>query len=53
MKKLLPDVKFNAPDITPIKYDPMNVFFLFARLLFTEPGKKTWIRKKIANEIHL
>ena len=51
MKILLPDVKFDAPDITPIKYDPMNVFFLFARLLFTEPGKKTWIRKKIANEI--
>ncbi|RRC92410.1 ATP-dependent helicase [Erysipelotrichaceae bacterium OH741_COT-311] len=51
MKTLLPNVKFDAPDITPIKYDPMNVFFLFARLLFTEPGKKTWIRKKIANEI--
>ena len=51
MKTLLPEVKFDAPDITPIKYDPMNVFFLFARLLFTEPGKKTWIRKKIANEI--
>lgn len=51
MNILLPDVKFDAPNITPIKYDPMNVFFLFARLLFTEPGKKTWIRKKIANEI--
>lgn len=51
MKMLLPDVKFDAPNITPIKYDSMNVFFLFARLLFTEPGKKTWIRKKIANEI--
>ena len=51
MKTLLPNVKFDAPDITPIKYDPMSVFFLFARLLFTEPGKKTWIRKKIANEI--
>jgi uvrD/REP helicase len=51
MKTLLPNVKFDAPDITPIKYDPMNVFFLFARLLFTEPGKKTWIRKKITNEI--
>lgn len=51
MKTLLPEVKFDAPDITPIKYDPMNVFFLFARLLFTEPGKKTWLRKQIANEI--
>ena len=27
MKTLLPNVKFDAPDITPIKYDPMNVFF--------------------------
>ena len=51
MQALLPEVKFDAPDITPIKYDPMNVFFLFARLLFTEPGKKTWLRKQIANEI--
>ena len=51
MKALLPEIKFDAPDITPIKYDPMNVFFLISRLLFTEPGKKSWFRKQIANEI--
>lgn len=34
----LPDVKFDAPDITPIKYDPMNVFYLISKLLFTESG---------------
>ena len=51
MKELLPDVKFDAPDITPIKYDPMNVFYLISRLVFTESGKKSWLRKKTANEI--
>ena len=51
MRELLPDVKFDAPDITPIKYDPMNVFYLVSKLLFTESGKKIWLRKKIANEI--
>jgi DNA helicase II / ATP-dependent DNA helicase PcrA len=51
MNELLPNVKFDAPDITPIKYDPMNVFYLISRLIFTESGKKSWLRKKTANEI--
>lgn len=51
MKTLLPDVNFDAPDITPIKYDPMNAFYLISRLVFTEAGSNTWLRKKIANEI--
>lgn len=51
MKELLPNVKFDAPDITPIKYNPMNVFYLISRLVFTESGKKSWLRKKTANEI--
>ncbi len=51
MKTLLPNVKFDAPDITPIKYDPMNVFFLISRLVFTEAGSNIWMRKRIANEI--
>lgn len=38
IKELLPNVKFDAPDITPIKYDPMNVFYLISKLLFTESG---------------
>lgn len=37
--------------ITPIKYDPMNVFYLISKLLFTESGRKIYLRKKIANEI--
>ena len=51
MKELLPDVKFDAPDITPIKYDPMNVFYLISKLLFTESGRRIKLRKRVANEI--
>lgn len=51
MKELLPNVKFDAPDITPIKCDPMNVFYLIAKLLFTESGQKIGLRKRIANEV--
>lgn len=51
MKELLPNVNFDAPDITPIKYDPMNVFYLISKLLFTEPGQRIQLRKRVANEI--
>ena len=51
LKKLLPDVNFDAPDISPIKYDPLNVFFLIAKLLFTQDSGHFEVRKKIANEI--
>lgn len=51
IKEYLPNVSFDAPDITPIKYDPMNVFYLIARLVFTKAGSDTWTRKKVANEI--
>lgn len=51
MKELLPDVKFDAPDITPIKYDPMNIFYLISKLFFTESGRKIKLRKRVANQI--
>lgn len=51
MKDLLPNVKFDAPDITPIKYDPMNIFYLILKLLFTESGIRITSRKRVANEI--
>lgn len=48
----LPDVKFDAPDITPIKRDPLNIFYKLARLLLTEPNiKQMAYRRKLANEI--
>lgn len=33
----LPSVNFDAPDIAPFKYDPMNPFYLLAKLFFTTP----------------
>lgn len=51
MKELLPNVKFDAPDITPIKYDPMNIFYLITKLLFTESGKRIALRKRVSSEI--
>lgn len=46
----LPDVLFDAPDISPIKYDPLNPLFLLAKLLFMLPGENVSVRKRIATE---
>ena len=51
MKELLPNVKFDAPDITPIKYDPMNIFCLISKLLFTESGQRLALRKRVSSEL--
>lgn len=50
LRLLLPDVPFGAPDISPIKYDPMNPLFLIAKLLFMPAGKNVRLRKRIATE---
>ena len=50
LRLLLPDVPFDAPDISPIKYDPMNPLFLIAKLLFMSAGKNVILRKRIATE---
>ena len=51
LRILLPHISFDAPDISPIKADDMNIFYKLARLIFTEPGKKVARRKRIATEI--
>ncbi|MEL5899445.1 UvrD-helicase domain-containing protein, partial [Clostridium sporogenes] len=51
LRKLLPDNHFDAPDISPIKYDPFNLFFLIGKLLFTQQSGHRYLRKKEANEI--
>jgi superfamily I DNA/RNA helicase len=51
LKKRLPDVSFDAPDISPFKYDPMNPFYLLARLVFTKSGQNVSLRKKTATEL--
>lgn len=38
LRKKLPDISFDAPDISPFKYDPMNPFYLIAKILFTRRG---------------
>lgn len=48
----LPNVKFDAPDITPIKRDPMNTFYKLARLLLTDSNiKQVAYRRKLAAEV--
>lgn len=50
LRLLLPDISFDAPDISPIKYNPMNPLFLIAKLLFMPAGKNVKLRKRIAIE---
>lgn len=50
LRRMLPNVRFNAPDITAFKYDPLNPFFILARLSFTDEGKHVRLRKKLATE---
>ncbi|MBD5489149.1 MAG: ATP-dependent helicase [Lachnospiraceae bacterium] len=51
LRKLMPETKFDAPDISPIKKDPLNVFYLIARLLFTQNSGHINSRKRVALEI--
>lgn len=51
LREFLPDCDFDAPDITPIKYDPLNIYFLIAKLLFTQECGDRYLRRKLANEI--
>lgn len=51
LRLLLPEVSFDAPDISPIKYNPMNPLFLIAKLLFMPAGKNVRLRKRIATEL--
>ena len=50
LRRLLPNVRFNAPDITAFKYDPLNPFYILARLSFTAAGQHVRLRKKLATE---
>lgn len=50
LRIILPDIPFDAPNISPIKYNPMNPLFLIAKLLFMPSGKNVKLRKRIATE---
>lgn len=52
LQEKLPDISFDAPDITPIKRDNMNIFYKISKLLLTDPSiKKIGSRCKLATEI--
>ena len=51
LRKVLPNVNFNAPDIMPFKFDAMNPFYLLAKLAFTKAGRNEEARKRYANNI--
>lgn len=51
LRRELPGVMFNAPDITPFKYDPMNPFYLLAKLTFMKPKGHEKARKRYANDV--
>ena len=51
LRMKLPEVMFNAPDITPFKYDPMNPFYLLAKLTFMKIQGHEKARKKYANDV--
>lgn len=51
LREQLPDISFDAPNISPIKYDPLNPLYLIAQLLFMPEGRNVTLKKKIANEI--
>ncbi|MCR0565825.1 hypothetical protein MKC67_16940, partial [[Clostridium] innocuum] len=50
LRKYLPNIKFDAPDISPFKFDPINPFYILAKLLFTPSGRNVQMRKKYALE---
>ncbi|PSM51531.1 ATP-dependent helicase [Campylobacter blaseri] len=51
LREILPDCNFDSPNITPIKYDPLNVYFLIAKLLFTKKSEKSFLRRKMALKV--
>ena len=50
LKTLLPEINFDAPDITAFKYEPLNPFYILASLIFSESGRHVRLRKKRATE---
>lgn len=42
----LPSVNFDAPDIAPFKYDPMNPFYLLAKIILHHPRNKRSCKKE-------
>lgn len=50
LRKLIPNVSFDAPEISPFKYDPMNPFYLLSRLVYAQAGCNSQRRKRLVYE---
>ncbi|MBN2835608.1 MAG: ATP-dependent helicase [Candidatus Delongbacteria bacterium] len=51
LKDMLPDIQFDAPEITPIKKNPLNIMYNISKLALTQPGNRSWYRKRVARNI--
>ena len=51
LRSLLPQLSFSSPQITAFKYDQNNLFYFFARILFTEKGRNVKRRLRWAKRI--
>lgn len=51
LKNILPNITFHSPKVTPFKYDPDNLFYFLARILFARRGRRVNLRLKWASKI--
>ncbi len=52
LKRYLPDVGFDAPGLSPFRYDPDNIWYRITRLYFTQTSPQMYsTRLRWANEI--
>lgn len=51
LRSIIPDLKFSSPQITAFKFDPNNLFYYLARILFTEKGRNVKRRLMWAKQI--
>ena len=51
LRKLLPDIPFDAPEISPFKYDRMNPFYLISQLVYSESGVHSRRRRRMVQDI--
>lgn len=51
LKESLKEVKFDAPELTPVKFELLNPFYLLTKLLFTRSGRRVKYRKKLAKDL--
>lgn len=43
----MPDIPFDASDITPFKADPLNIVYILIKIILIKPGKKIKYRKQL------